>query len=142
MKAAASSWITAGFAFWVQVVHVFRDLYQSGTSSAPFSEAGNAPPFQLLADDAVGGFFAIDGGGLSLEQGKVCYFAPDTLDWEWMEMRYSDFSVGASAATRVRDRRQARSAQLKTPVPGAPWRRRSGWRQRNASHRHRPRHHA
>jgi hypothetical protein len=58
-----------------------------------FSDVGNAPPFLLVADDAVGGFFAIDGGGLSLEQGKVCYFAPDTLDWECTEMSYSEFLV-------------------------------------------------
>ncbi|MCY0910389.1 DUF2625 domain-containing protein [Massilia antarctica] len=58
-----------------------------------FSDVGNAPQFLLVADDAVGGFFAIDGGGLSLEQGKVCYFAPDTLDWECMELSYSEFLV-------------------------------------------------
>lgn len=52
---------------------------------------GQVPPFLLIADDAIGGFFAIDGGGLGLDQGKVCYFAPDTLEWESMEVGYSDF---------------------------------------------------
>lgn len=57
------------------------------------TEAGQAPPFLLVADDAIGGFFAIDGGGLGLEQGKVCYLAPDTLEWECMGMSYSEFLV-------------------------------------------------
>lgn len=55
------------------------------------SEVGQVPPFLLIADDAIGGFFAIDGGGLGLGRGMVCYFAPDTLEWESMEMGYSDF---------------------------------------------------
>jgi len=55
------------------------------------SEAGEVPPFLLIADDAIGGFFAIDGGGLGLDPGQVCYFAPDTLEWESLEVGYSKF---------------------------------------------------
>jgi len=55
------------------------------------STAGEAPPFLLIADDAIGGFFAIDGGGLGLGAGEVCYFAPDTHEWESMEVGYSEF---------------------------------------------------
>ena len=58
-----------------------------------FSVSGQQPPFLLIADDVVGGFFAIDGGGLGLERGKVCYFAPDTLTWENTKRGYSDFLV-------------------------------------------------
>ena len=36
----------------------------------------------VVAYDIVGGFFAIDGGGLGGEQGEVRYLAPDTLEWE------------------------------------------------------------
>jgi len=54
-------------------------------------ELGHQPPFLLIADDVVGGFFAIDGGGLNLEFGKVCYFAPDTMQWENTGKVYSDF---------------------------------------------------
>jgi len=49
------------------------------------------PPFLLVADDAIGGFFAIDGGGLEMEPGKVCYFAPDSLKWENTKRGYTDF---------------------------------------------------
>ena len=58
-----------------------------------FSVSGQQPSFLLIADDVVGGFFAIDGGGLGLERGKVCYLAPDTLVWENTEKGYSDFLV-------------------------------------------------
>ena len=54
---------------------------------------GQPPPFLLIADDVVGGFFAVDGGGLELDKGKVCYFAPDTLSWESTRLGYSEFLV-------------------------------------------------
>jgi len=60
-----------------------------------FSEFGQQPPFLLIADDVIGGFFAIDGGGLNLESGKVCYFAPDTMQWENTGKGYSDFLAWA-----------------------------------------------
>lgn len=56
-------------------------------------EIGQPPPFLLIADDVVGGFFAVDGGGLGLAPGQVCYFAPDTLSWESTGRGYSDFLV-------------------------------------------------
>lgn len=49
-----------------------------------------APPFLLVADDVVGGFFAVDGGALG-KPGDVFYFAPDTLAWENTDKGYSDF---------------------------------------------------
>jgi len=60
-----------------------------------FSQPGQQPAFLLCADDVVGGFFAIDGGGLKLETGKVCYFAPDTMVWENTELGYSQFLTWA-----------------------------------------------
>jgi len=57
------------------------------------SVEGQAPPFLLVADDVPGGFFAIDGGGLALERGKVCYYAPDSLKWENTGLGYSEFLV-------------------------------------------------
>ncbi len=58
-----------------------------------FSVSGPPPPFVLVADDVVGGFFAVDGGGLGLERGKVCYFAPSSLAWESTHLGYSEFLV-------------------------------------------------
>lgn len=45
----------------------------------------------IVAYDAVGGFFAINGGAFAGEQGHVFYFAPDTLEWESLDGGYSDF---------------------------------------------------
>jgi Protein of unknown function DUF2625 len=45
----------------------------------------------LVADDAVGGFFAVNGGGLAGEPGNVFYLAPDTLRWEDTKLGYSDW---------------------------------------------------
>lgn len=56
-----------------------------------FDKYGEQPSILLIADDVVGGFFAINGGALGEDLGKIYYFAPDTLDWEPMEIGYSDF---------------------------------------------------
>lgn len=55
------------------------------------SALGQPAPFLLIADDAAGGFFAISGGGLPGALGGVAYFAPDTLDWQDLEVSYSGF---------------------------------------------------
>jgi Protein of unknown function DUF2625 len=52
---------------------------------------GQPPPFLLVADDVIGGFFAINGGGLPGAAGSVEYFAPDTLDWQDLELTYTGF---------------------------------------------------
>ncbi|MCM2374801.1 DUF2625 domain-containing protein [Aporhodopirellula aestuarii] len=49
------------------------------------------PPFLLVADDVAGGFFAVNGGSLGNDAGNLYYFAPDTLDWEPLDMGYTDF---------------------------------------------------
>ena len=56
-----------------------------------FNEFGEKPSIFLIADDVVGGFFGINGGILGEDLGKVYYFAPDSLEWEPMDMGYSDF---------------------------------------------------
>lgn len=56
-----------------------------------FAEFGQHSPFLLIADDAVGGFFALNGGGLGNDLGSVYYLAPDNLKWQDLEMTYTDF---------------------------------------------------
>lgn len=57
-----------------------------------FEQFGEQAGFLLIADDILGGFFAINGGALSEEDlGQVFYFAPDTMEWESTEKGYSDF---------------------------------------------------
>jgi hypothetical protein len=55
------------------------------------TEYGQRAPFYLVADDAMGGFFAINGGGLGKDAGKMYYLAPDNLEWEPMEKTYTEF---------------------------------------------------
>lgn len=45
----------------------------------------------LVADDVVGGFFALNAGFMEEGIGEIFYFAPDTLEWECLEIGYSDF---------------------------------------------------
>lgn len=56
-----------------------------------FSEYGEPAPYLLIADDAIGGFYAINGGMLGQDTGNIYYFAPESLDWISLEMGYTDF---------------------------------------------------
>lgn len=59
------------------------------------------PPFLIVGFDILGGKFAIDGGGLGVNPGEVCYWGPDTLRWEGLDVGHSgfvhSFISGASA---------------------------------------------
>ncbi|MFP9112842.1 DUF2625 domain-containing protein [Flavobacterium sp. RHBU_3] len=54
---------------------------------------GQAAPFWLVADDAVGGFFLLNGGGLGSDIGKIYYLAPDSLEYEPLDSSYTDFII-------------------------------------------------
>jgi hypothetical protein len=57
-----------------------------------FSIYGESPKYLLVADDVIGGFFAINGGGIDQKnQGIFYYLAPDTLKWETLNINYSQF---------------------------------------------------
>lgn len=52
---------------------------------------GDHPPFLLVADDIIGGYFAINAGGLGPEIGNIYYLQQDSLEWENLDCGYSDF---------------------------------------------------
>lgn len=56
-----------------------------------FQEYGEQPPYLLVADDAIGGFYAINGGFLGNDLGNMYFFSPDIPDWIPMKMGYTDF---------------------------------------------------
>jgi hypothetical protein len=56
-----------------------------------YDSEGRSAGFMLVADDVLGGFFAINGGAFGEGMKDVFYFAPDTLRWESLERGYSDF---------------------------------------------------
>uniref|UniRef100_UPI000D367526 DUF2625 domain-containing protein n=1 Tax=unclassified Variovorax TaxID=663243 RepID=UPI000D367526 len=56
---------------------------------------GRSNGFCLVADDAVGGFFAINGGAFGDDQGVMYYLAPDTLEWENLGVGHAAFTQWA-----------------------------------------------
>ncbi|ANH80190.1 hypothetical protein A8C56_03630 [Niabella ginsenosidivorans] len=56
-----------------------------------FEAYGDQPAFYLVADDVIGGYFAINGGALGDQPGNVYYLAQDTLEWEDLGCGYSGF---------------------------------------------------
>ncbi len=56
-----------------------------------FKEFGDTPTFLLIADDAIGGFYLLNGGGLGKNLGKVYYFSPDDLEYEPLDINYTEF---------------------------------------------------
>lgn len=75
--------------------HGWLRFLGSGHASLPRNlldwNDGKSNGFLLVADDVVGGFFAINGGGLGDDAGCIYYRAPDTLEWESLDIGYSDF---------------------------------------------------
>jgi len=49
------------------------------------------PQYLLVADDVIGGYFAINAGAFGCDMGHIYYLAQDSLEWENMECGYSDF---------------------------------------------------
>lgn len=57
-----------------------------------FTKLGQQLSYLLIADDVLGGFFAINAGGLDTSGiGKVFYFAPDDLLWTSTNLTYTQF---------------------------------------------------
>lgn len=53
---------------------------------------GKQRGFLLVADDVLGGFYAINAGAFGSESmGNIFYFAPDNLRWEATNKTYSEF---------------------------------------------------
>lgn len=63
--------------------------------SLPSWNEGRSDGYYLVADDILGGYFAINGGALGDDAGKIYYYSPDSLGWEPCGLGYSDFIVWA-----------------------------------------------
>ena len=59
--------------------------------------ASGPPPYLIIAQDVLGGQFAVDGGGLGFTPGAVCYFGPDTLAWQELGIGHGQFVFAAIA---------------------------------------------
>jgi hypothetical protein len=56
-----------------------------------FVDFGDKASYLLIADDAVGGFFALNGGKFGKDVGNIYYLSPDRLIWEPLEFTYTQF---------------------------------------------------
>ncbi|WP_158559228.1 DUF2625 family protein [Deminuibacter soli] len=56
-----------------------------------FAAYGDKPGYLLIADDVLGGFFALNYGALGAAKDKVYYLSPQTLQWEMMDVTYTEF---------------------------------------------------
>ena len=78
---------------WLRVLGSGK--HQRFQRSLPEWNAGKSNGFYLVADDAVGGFFAINGGALGEDTDNVYFYAPDSLRWEPCGFSYTQFLVWA-----------------------------------------------
>lgn len=63
--------------------------------SLPGWNEGRSDGFYLVADDVLGGVFALNGGALGEDRGNIYCYAPDGLEWEPCGFGYSQFLVWA-----------------------------------------------
>ncbi|MFB6456305.1 DUF2625 domain-containing protein [Chitinophaga sp. Hz27] len=65
-----------------------RTLY-TWNQGKTIDKDGQNSGYILVADDAIGGYYAINGGGLGSDLGKAYFFDPTTLSWEALDITYS-----------------------------------------------------
>ena len=63
--------------------------------SKAFSQSGEKPKYLLVADDVIGGYFAIKGGALGDNLGKIYYFSPKDMTWHDLNFSYTEFLLWA-----------------------------------------------
>lgn len=88
----AIAYCTGGILFqngWLRVIGSGHNQLPRTISS--WNKQCDSFGYLLIGDDAAGGFFALNSGSLGEAIGKVYYFAPDTLEWEQLNMGYTDF---------------------------------------------------
>ncbi len=77
---------------WIRVIGSGSEQMKRSLSSwnigKAFDSYDEEYPFLLVADDALGGFYAVNFGEFGNDVGSIYYFAPDSLEWEPMDMEY------------------------------------------------------
>lgn len=82
---------------WIRVLGGgFKDGDNTLTSTLEWNinktidSEGYSKGYYIVALDILGGYFCINQGALGSDTGNIYYFAPDTLDFEALEISYSD----------------------------------------------------
>lgn len=55
------------------------------------STGAERPGFLVVAEDILGGRFEMDGGGLGVGPGTICYCGPDSLEWADLGIAHGQF---------------------------------------------------
>lgn len=63
--------------------------------SKSYSQSGEKPKYLLVADDVIGGYFALNGGSLGANLGKIYYFSPKDNQWHDLNFSYTEFLAWA-----------------------------------------------
>jgi hypothetical protein len=80
----------------VLIDHGWIRILGSGNESFPrnvhsWNNESKESGLYLIADDAAGGFYAINGGAFSGEMNTIYYWAPDSMEWEALDLKFSEF---------------------------------------------------
>lgn len=79
---------------WIRILGHDSNINRGVVSYNLIGENGVATQVDkmlIVADDVIGGLFALNAGKFTEVIGDVWYFTPDTLEWESLEMQYSEF---------------------------------------------------
>lgn len=80
---------------WIRILgsgdEVLNRAISDWNKGKSIEKFGDMPSYLLIADDVIGGFFLLNGGGLGTDLGKVYYLAPDHLTYEPLGLSYSNF---------------------------------------------------
>lgn len=80
---------------WIRILGSGHPKLSRSISSWNIGKSMNAGEptigFFLIADDVIGGFYAINSGAFGTDFGNMYYFAPDSLEWENMQGGHTQF---------------------------------------------------
>jgi hypothetical protein len=86
-----------------------------------WKDSNASPQLLIVADDALGGSFALNGGKLAGDLHKIHYFAPDSLAWESTGLSYSAFlnwALAGDLETFYKDQRWPNWQRDVATLPG------------------------
>jgi Protein of unknown function DUF2625 len=76
---------------WLRILGCGHPKLQRSAPAWNAARTSRQSGYWLVGDDALGGAYAVDSGGLGPGDGKVHYFAPDALQWEPTAFGFGDF---------------------------------------------------
>lgn len=75
---------------WVRILGGGTEILPSNYQWNKNKTSDKAKEYYIVAYDILGGYFCINNGALGSDIGNIYYFAPDVLDFEPLDIGYSD----------------------------------------------------